>query len=157
MCYTIILPIFHANSKYISFKKIHWMKMKSRYFFGIVSQALPPIFAVTKGLKSFAYYCRNRYEGLDHGDVKVSGLHYGPVDYFKSYILRISMKIVKIWCIVHFCCTIFNLKWFPGGFLRTLQPINTFLLRLSSMNYFTRSGILHSLWLLHCSVVITTV
>ena len=40
---------------------------------------------------------------MDYGALKVSALHFRPVDYFKSYIFGISMKNVKNWCMIHLC------------------------------------------------------
>ena len=80
-----------------------------------MSQVLPPISAVTKVFESFARYCQNSWDGLAHGALKVSALHFRPVDYFKSYIFRFSIKYVKILCIAHLCRTIFNLIRFQVG------------------------------------------
>ena len=89
--------------------------MEGRHFWGTESQALPPISAVMKGFESFARYCRNRWKGLALGALKVSALHFRPMDYFKNYIFGISMKNVKKWCITRLRYTNFNLKCFWDG------------------------------------------
>ena len=40
---------------------------------------------------------------MTHGALKVSALHFRPVDYFEKYIFRFNMKNVKNWRMVHLC------------------------------------------------------
>ena len=89
--------------------------MKGSHFKGTLGQAFLPILAVTNRFESFAHNCRNRWEGLAHIALKVSALHFCPVDFFNTYIFRIRMKNVKKWYISLLRYTNFNSKWFQEG------------------------------------------
>ena len=103
-----------------------------------MSQALSPVSAVTKEFESFARYCQNRWKGLALGALKVSALHFRPVDYFKNYIFGISMKNVKKWCITRLRYTNFNLKCFrEGGESQSVNPARTKHLQSFSLKHFT--------------------
>ena len=53
---------------------------------------------MSEAFKPFRH-CQNGWEDFAHRALKVTVFHFCPVDFSKTYIVKIKIKIVKKWCI----------------------------------------------------------